>query len=47
MTALLTIGDLAVAFGARRVVEGLDLTVDSGESTALVGESLRGEEGTG
>ncbi|CRK58213.1 Oligopeptide transport ATP-binding protein OppF (TC 3.A.1.5.1) [Alloactinosynnema sp. L-07] len=46
MTALVEISDLAVTFGARRVVEGLDLAIDRGESIALVGASGSGKSVT-
>ena len=40
---LLTIEGLAVAFGARRVVEDVSLALDAGETLALVGESGSGK----
>ena len=46
MTALLEIRNLNVAFGATKVVDGLDLTIDAGQVMALVGESGCGKSVT-
>ena len=41
--SLLRVESLSVAFGARRVVEGVSFTLDRGETLALVGESGSGK----
>ncbi len=43
---LLTVDNLSVAFGTRRVVEGVSFTVNPGQSVALVGESGSGKSVT-
>jgi microcin C transport system ATP-binding protein len=44
--SLLSIENLSVSFGARRVVEGVSFTLDRGETLALVGESGSGKSMT-
>ena len=44
--SLLTVENLSVAFGARRVVERVSFTLDRGETLALVGESGSGKSMT-
>jgi microcin C transport system ATP-binding protein len=44
--SLLEIQNLSVAFGARRVVEGVSFKLDPGETLALVGESGSGKSMT-
>jgi len=44
--SLVEVEDLSVAFGARRVVEGVSFTLDRGETLALVGESGSGKSVT-
>ncbi len=41
--SLVEVENLAVAFGSRRVVEGVSFTLDRGETLALVGESGSGK----
>ncbi len=43
---LLTVDNLSVAFGARRVVQGVSFAVEPGQSVALVGESGSGKSVT-
>ena len=43
MTSLVEVDDLSVAFGQKRVVEGVSFTLDRGETLALVGESGSGK----
>ena len=44
--SLVEVENLSVAFGARRVVEGMSFTLDRGETLALVGESGSGKSVT-
>ncbi len=44
--SLLRISDLSIAFGAQRAVEGLSLTIASGQTVGLVGESGSGKSAT-
>ena len=44
--SLVVVENLSVAFGARRVVEGISFTLDRGETLALVGESGSGKSVT-
>ena len=46
MSALLELRGLQVAFDGRPVVRGLDLTLQAGETLALVGESGCGKSST-
>ena len=43
MTPILTVANLTIAFGARRVVNQVSFTLDPGETLALVGESGSGK----
>ena len=44
--SLVEVNNLSVAFGAKRVVEGVSFTLDRGETLALVGESGSGKSVT-
>ena len=44
--SLVEVGNLSVAFGTRRVAEGVSFTLDRGETLALVGESGSGKSVT-
>ncbi|MSO90807.1 MAG: ABC transporter ATP-binding protein [Acetobacteraceae bacterium] len=44
--SLVVVEDLSIAFGTRRVVEGVSFTLDRGETLALVGESGSGKSVT-
>src|SRR5579872_1960205 len=44
--SLVEVQNLSVAFGARRVVDGVSFTLDRGETLALVGESGSGKSVT-
>src|ERR1700760_3380337 len=44
--SLVEVKDLSVAFGAKRVVQGVSFALDRGETLALVGESGSGKSMT-